>query len=398
MEIQKVLIIGQLLPEPNATAAGKRMLGIIHLMQSIANEVFFVHLSPISPLSVQLENIGVNTQQFAINDSSFDEFLKDYKPNCVIFDRFYTEEQMGWRVAEICPNALRVLDMEDFHALRQTRQTAVQKNEEWNLAYLQNSDIFIREISSMYRCDISWVISSAEMEILTQNLAFPKSLLHYYPLSFDFKTKGKSFDERKNIVLLGNFMHAPNADSVKWTYEHFLPQLIQWDKNIQIHVYGAYAQSFKTQYKHPNFILKSYLADINTLGDYKILLAPLRFGAGVKGKVLDAYAHGLPVVGSTIAWEGLTDQKMDLNELFTQCKNIYSNKTNWENEVEQTTAILQQKFLLSNSTKLVQQHILNVYNNLTQHRNQNYWQKILLQNQFNATKFMSKWIEEKNKK
>ena len=396
--LQKVLIIGQLLPEPSATAAGKRMLGIIQFMQSLAPNVFFVHIAPPSTLSVNLLQLGVKTQQIAINDSAFDVLLKEFNPDCVIFDRFYTEEQMAWRVAEICPLAIRILDMEDLHSLRLSKQSAVQKGEEWSLDLLRSSDVFMREISSMYRCDISWVISSVEMEILTQQLNFPPSLLSYFPLDFSFQNHGKSFEERKNIVLLGNFMHAPNADAVRWTYDNFLPQLIQWDKTIQIHVYGAYAQSFKTQYKHPNFIIKGYLEDLNILGDYKLMLAPLRFGAGVKGKVLDAYAHHLPVVGTSIAWEGLTDTSMDLNNLLNQCKDLYTTPIVWQKNVQDTLKLFKDKFDSSTINLAVQNDFFKVYNNLTQHRNQNYWQKILLQNQLNATKFMSKWIEEKNKK
>ena len=396
--LQKVLIIGQLLPEPSATAAGKRMLGIVRLMQSVAQDVFFVHIAPQSPLSVNLQQLGVKTQQVAINDSAFDVLLQEYNPDCVIFDRFYTEEQMAWRVAEICPLAIRILDMEDLHSLRLSRQSAVQKGEEWSLDLLRSSDVFIREISSMYRCDISWVISSVEMEILTQQLHFPPSMLSYFPLDFSFQNQGKSFEERKNMVLLGNFMHAPNADAVRWTYDNFLPKLLQWDKTIQIHVYGAYAQSFKTQYKHPNFVIKGYLEDLNTLGDYKLMLAPLRFGAGVKGKVLDAYAHHLPVVGSTMAWEGLRDKKSNLDDIFDYCKTLYHNADFWQKDVSETISDFNENFDYQEITNKVKNHLQSVFTNLHTHRNQNYWTKILLQNQHNATKFMAKWIEEKNRK
>jgi hypothetical protein len=128
------------------------------------------------------------------------------------------------------------------------------------------------------------------------------------------------------------------------------------------------------------------------------MLAPLRFGAGVKGKVLDAYAHHLPVVGTSIAWEGLTDTSMDLNNLLNQCKDLYTTPIVWQKNVQDTLKLFKDKFDSSTINLAVQNDFFKVYNNLTQHRNQNYWQKILLQNQLNATKFMSKWIEEKNKK
>ena len=65
--------------------------------------------------------------EIALNCSSFESFLSELDPSVVLFDRFMMEEQFGWRVAQACPEALRVLDMEDFHSLRDARQAAVKK-------------------------------------------------------------------------------------------------------------------------------------------------------------------------------------------------------------------------------------------------------------------------------
>ena len=71
-----------------------------------------------------------------------------------MFDRFMVEEQFGWRVAEQCPNALRILDTEDLHCLRKGREKAIKDQALFDKSYLFN-DISKREIASIYRCDLS---------------------------------------------------------------------------------------------------------------------------------------------------------------------------------------------------------------------------------------------------
>ena len=111
----KVLIIGTVWPEPNSTAAGNRMLQIIEQLQLQNWEVVFACAAAESEFMFDLKTIKVITKSIELNDTSFDEFVKQLNPTIVIFDRFMIEEQFGWRVAENCPNCLRILDTEDLH-------------------------------------------------------------------------------------------------------------------------------------------------------------------------------------------------------------------------------------------------------------------------------------------
>ena len=97
-----------------------------------------------------------------MNSSSFDEFICQLNPTIVVFDRFMIEEQFGWRVAENCPDAIRMLDAEDLHSLRNSRQLALKTNADFQLESLLENDIAKREIASILRCDISLIISSFE--------------------------------------------------------------------------------------------------------------------------------------------------------------------------------------------------------------------------------------------
>jgi hypothetical protein len=117
-----LLVIGFVYPEPNSSAAGSRMLQLIAAFQAQNYNVVFATSCKKSDNAFDLESIGVSVVQIKLNQSSFDVFVKTLNPAIVLFDRFMTEEQFGWRVHEQCPDALKILDTEDLHFLRKGRQ------------------------------------------------------------------------------------------------------------------------------------------------------------------------------------------------------------------------------------------------------------------------------------
>ena len=98
---------------------------IIAWLQAEGASVSFASEAQWSEFSEDLSKLGIPCTEVKINDSSFDSWIKELRPDIVVFDRFMTEEKFGWRVSEICPNALRILDLEDLHGLRIARQDAL---------------------------------------------------------------------------------------------------------------------------------------------------------------------------------------------------------------------------------------------------------------------------------
>ena len=134
----------------------------------------------------------------------------------VMFDRYMMEEQYGWRVAKLCPNALRVLDTEDLQSLRGARHAQVKQNLPVAEADL-HTELAQREVASILRSDLSIMISSAEMSLLVEHYKVPESHLAYLPFIFDdaeFGIPNVPFEERADFVSIGNFRHAPNWDAV----------------------------------------------------------------------------------------------------------------------------------------------------------------------------------------
>ena len=121
----KVIFIGLVWPEPETTAAGSRILQLIHFFLDRSSEVHFASTAQLTDYSYPLEDLGVHTHRIELNDPSFDKWIVALAPEIVVFDRFVTEEQFSWRVKEKCSGALRILDSEDLHFLRDSRRKSV---------------------------------------------------------------------------------------------------------------------------------------------------------------------------------------------------------------------------------------------------------------------------------
>src|SRR6478672_5820548 len=152
---KRVLIIGFVWPEPKSSAAGNRMMQLIELFKDNNCQITFASTAQNLEFSENLPALGISIKNIELNSSTFDDFIKELQPGIVVFDRFMVEEQFGWRVSESCPTALKILNTEDLHSLRQARQLAVKEKREFLLEDLFALDITKREIASILRCDLS---------------------------------------------------------------------------------------------------------------------------------------------------------------------------------------------------------------------------------------------------
>src|SRR5690606_29070221 len=179
-----------------------------------------------------------------LNNPSFDAFLKELNPEMVLFDRFFMEEQFGWRVTQACPQALRILDTEDLHFLRNAREKALKNRTKPDF----NMEATFREIAAMYRCDLSLVISKKEIELLISHFHFPEQLLLYLPFMIDEINEKEinklpKFKDRNGFMFIGNFKHLPNVDSVTYLTKELFPEIRKQLKDAELNIYGAYASN-----------------------------------------------------------------------------------------------------------------------------------------------------------
>ena len=407
---KKVLIIGLIWPEPEATAAGTRMIQLISFFLKHQYELYFASAAVRNDLSCSFEGLDIKCFSIELNNSDFDSQIRDLDPGIVLFDRFLTEEQYGWRVQENCPKALRILDTEDLHFLRKSREIATKKNSADWLNYIQN-DITKREIASIFRCDIALIISEFEVSLLENYFQISPSLLLYLPLFVDSIKMKKiielpSFHQRKHFMTIGNFKHNPNWDAVRHLRHNIWPIIRKQLPQSEMHVFGAYPTEAAKQLesKKESFFIKGWISDkANAFTNYKVCLAPLRFGAGQKGKLLDAMYYGTPSVTTSIGAEGITEPKYwngfvtdNDQEFAKKAISLYSNETLWLNAQNAGEKILQTKFDKKRFEKLFQAKVENIQLKLNEHRSHNFIGSMLSHHTLQSTKYMTKWIESKN--
>lgn len=412
IEHQQILIIGNVWPEPNSSAAGSRTMQLIQQFQKLEWKITFACAASNSEFSIDFKKHNIDKVTIELNNSSFDTFINQLQPDIVLFDRFMIEEQFGWRVAENCPSALRILDTIDLHCLRLARQKAVKEKRLFTQDDLF-SDTTKREIASIYRCDITLMISLFEMDLLIKYFNIDDKILHYIPFLLDSIQENQlltwpRFEERKNFVTIGNFLHEPNWNAVLFLKEEIWPLIRKQLPDAELHIYGAYP-SPKVMQLHQSkegFLIKGRAESSHeVMLQARVCLAPLRFGAGLKGKLIDAMECGTPSITTSVGaeamhgnleWSGFITDKIE--DFVDAAVNLYTNKSIWLKAQKQCVEIINQVFEKDNQAKLLIEKIYHTKNNLNDHRRINFIGSMLLHHTIAGTKYMSRWIEEKNKK
>lgn len=404
--MKHLVIIGAVWPEPNSTAAGSRMLQIINIFQQYHYKITFLCSASKSDFSFDLAQISVESASIQLNDSSFDELIDQLQPQVVLFDRFMMEEQYGWRVMEKCPNALRILDTEDLHFLRKAREVAYKQNRELTFEdYL--SDVFKREMAAVYRSDLTLLISEYEMTLAIETFKIAPSLLFYLPFLWNERTSNApKFEERSHFISIGNFLHEPNWQTVLELKRHW-KSIKKALPTAEIHIYGAYITEKAKQLhqEKEGFLIKGRAAQVaEVYSKARVLLAPIPYGAGLKGKLFDAMQLGLPAITTPMGAEGMNgnitwDDSIALNaqDFISKAIRLYTDKNSWEAAQKKGYEIIEKRFAKTQFAPTFIAKVEDLQNSILAHRNQNFLGQILQHQSLQSTKYMSKWIEAKNK-
>ena len=308
-KLSTLLYIGTVWAERHASAAGVRAWQLLEGFRESGWTCLVASGAADHPAREELEAAGYATHRMAVNDDAFDVFIAGCAPDIVVFDRFMTEEQFSWRVREQVPEALRVLDLVDLHALRDARKLAHDAGRDPMPVVPDATDEKVqRELAAMWRSDVSLVISRAEMPILDR-MGLPGTKRIYCPLVYEPSGDPADLAMRTHFVFIGNFRHPPNTDAVCDLHERIWPRIRAALPQAELHVYGAYPprRFMDLSDEASGFMVKGPSRDpVETLlAGYRVSLAPLAFGAGLKGKILDSCRAGTPVITTPVGAEGI---------------------------------------------------------------------------------------------
>ncbi|NBA98039.1 glycosyltransferase [Pseudomonas sp. R5(2019)] len=421
----KVLVIGYVWPEPRSSAAGGHMMQLLEAFVGAGWTVTFASPATEGEHKADLAALGIGECSIELNNSSFDHFVSALAPDVVLFDRFMMQEQFGWRVEKHCPGALRVLETSDLQSLRDARHRLLkdslrQQPERDDFSdlftpddkalyrHMADADLTQRELAAIYRSDLNLMISDREIDLLTEQFRVPAALLHWCPLMLDSTARRyKPFEERADFLSIGNFRHAPNWDAVLWLKQAIWPLIREQLPSARLLVYGAYTPPKATALHNAaqGFHIMNWAEDaLQVMADARICLAPLRFGAGIKGKLADAMLCGTPSVTTPIGAEAMQGElpwpgaiAQSAQAIADAAVALYRDQAGWEQAQVHGTALLRARYDDQHHAAALIERIADYLENLTEHRLANFTGAMLRHHHHKSTQYMAQWIEAKNR-
>ena len=303
--VKRALVIDDLLPRRDRDAGSNAILSHIAALRSLGWEVEFVAsgaLAGSDAAAAALTASGVVCHRSPLI-SSVEEVLRRKRNmyDLVYLHRLsnaesYTKLARVWQ-----PKAQIVYSVADLHHVRAARQAEVHNNSE-----LTETALYLkaRELNAMRMADATITHSTAEAEYLAREA--PGVDVHVVPWSLTAAPRTVPFRKRHGIAFVGGMRHAPNPDAVRWMAAEVLPRVWAREPEIRCLLVGADWPEPVWGRIDPRLQLRGQISHLDEVFDaVRLTVAPLRFGAGVKGKVLDSFAAGLPCVMSPIAAEGI---------------------------------------------------------------------------------------------
>lgn len=302
---RQVLVIDAETPRPDHDSASLRLVNLMRMLVDEGVHAVFLpaDLRHVEGDTARLRRYGVEAWHapFATRPSAW---LREHGPrfDVVMLSRHYVAAEFLPLVRRFAPQARVVFDTVDLHFLRELRGAALSGDAGLRRAAERTRD---RELALMRQADATLVVSPAERELLATLL--PDTEVEVLPNLHELADTGLPFGHRKDLVFVGGFRHPPNVDAVLWFGREIFPRIQAQRPDIRFHCIGmAPPADVLALQAQPGILVHGHVADIDAYMDgARIALAPLRFGAGVKGKVNLSMAHGQPVVATSCAIEGM---------------------------------------------------------------------------------------------
>jgi hypothetical protein len=253
-----------------------------------------------------------------------------------------------------CPQAKLIYETHDLHFIREARHAELQKSNRLLKAAAWRKK---QELRIARGVDCTLVVSEEERDLLLQE--DPALDVAVIPVVSEFFGCENGFSDRSDLVFIGGYEHQPNVDAVLYFVHKILPLIIQKQPEIRFHVVGSQPPDKILALAADNVIVHGFVPDISALlNRIKISVNPLRFGAGVKGKLVTCMSYGLPCIGTSIAFEGMhatigeqalvADSAEDFAE---EVLRLYTDRSLWEKLSEGGMALVQEGFSLQTASR-----------------------------------------------
>ena len=301
---ERVLIIDERMIMPDNDSGSLRMFSILKILMNLAYKITFMtnNLEYQAHYSRQLQRIGVELQYHPYVES-IESYLREFgnRFSVVILSRVNVAASHIDDVRSYCPNAQVIFDTVDLHFLREQREAKIAEDTALMEKANKRKE---QELGIARKSDVTVVVSPVELDLLKQeDAAIDVALLSNIHINYE---TSYNFDQRKDILFIGGFEHPPNGDAMEYFIAKIFPLIIAQRPEICIYILGSHPPEELLARESKNIIVTGFVSDIEPyFSRIKLSVAPLRFGAGVKGKINSSMSFGVPVVATTIAAEGM---------------------------------------------------------------------------------------------
>jgi GT2 family glycosyltransferase len=299
-----ILVVDTMTPDPARDSGSVRLFEILRILNhegwrlSFAPDDGFADETSV----VALGSVGVQVL-CRPEVTRLPKWLGQHGPSlhAVILCRHTIAGQYVEVVRRTAPQAKVILDTVDLHFLREQRAAEL----DGSLALRRQAEASRRsELALIEQCDVSFVVSPEEQALL-QRLA-PHANVELLTNIHEVHGRQHPYAGRKDLIFIGGYSHPPNADAIHWIADELMPPLRSTFPGMKVHIVGDVPASVRDSLQHPGLEIHGRVENLTPwLNQCLASLAPLRFGAGVKGKINMAMSFGLPVIASNIAIEGM---------------------------------------------------------------------------------------------
>jgi GT2 family glycosyltransferase len=301
---RRAFVVDNYLPTPDKESGSLRLVNLFRILQGLGYKVTFgaANLEALEPYVSELQGFGVEVL-YRPYVRSLKRHLAEQGAlyDLVILSRADAAAAVMPPARRHCPNALILYDTVDLHFLREQRLAELTGDRSTRRLAEQRRR---QELGLIDAAHATLVVSEAELRLLQAER--PEARLHLVSNIHRIYGSAAPFEKRRDILFIGAFAHPPNADAVRWLAREILPLVWAELPDLHCHVIGADPPADIRALAGPGLTLHGYVPDVAPyFNGCRLSVAPLRYGAGVKGKVNQSLAYGLPVVVTTQAAEGM---------------------------------------------------------------------------------------------
>ena len=302
---RRILFIDETTPTPQEDAGSVAAVAHMRAMQSLGGKITFVpsdNMAHLGTITASLQRMGVECLH-APWYWSVEEVVRKRGAefDVVYLHRFLNAFKYAGVLRAAMPRAKLVYSVADLHHLRLEREALVTGD----AATAQTAaEMKARELAAIAMVDQVIVHSAHEAAYLAG--VVDERRLNVIPWVVPTRPSPTPFATRQGITFLGGYRHTPNVDAVQFFVAEVMPHLRQLVPGLVFRIAGSHMPDSFHELAASDVVLEGFIPNLDSyLAQQRVMVAPLRYGAGVKGKVFDSLARGLPCVATSVAAEGM---------------------------------------------------------------------------------------------